>query len=96
MTHVHTMEDELRDETAVLLLRVAEERQGAVVELHDDLASVAGHQHLQGAEIEAAKLGRNGLDPTAVLVRHRRHLEHCRPQVRLPVARNRLAPAIYA
>ena len=92
MTHVHAVEDELRDETAILLLRVSEERQGAVVEFHDDLASVARHQHFQGAQIESAELSRYGFDPAAVLFRHGRLFQHGRAEVGLPVARNRLAP----
>ena len=49
---VHALEDELRNESAILLLRVTKERQGAVVELHDDLTSISGHQHLQGAQVQ--------------------------------------------
>lgn len=88
MTHAHAVEYELGDKTSVLFLRIAEERQGAVVEFHDNFASVAGHENLQGAEIEAAKLSRNGFDPAAVFVRHGCLFQHGRAQVGFPVARN--------
>lgn len=94
VTHVHAMQHELGDEPPVLLLRVAEQRQGAIVELHDVLASVLADEHLDGAEVEAAELRRHRLDPAAVLVRHGRLFEHGRSQVRLPVAGYRFAPIV--
>ena len=89
---VHAMEDELGDETSILFLGIAEERQGTIVEFHDDLAPVAGHQNLQGAQVQSAELVGHGVDPAAVLVRHRRLFQHCRTHVRLPVARYRFTP----
>ncbi len=65
------MQDEFGDEPAVFLLGVAQQRQGAVVEFHDVLATVLGDEHLEGAQVQAAELLRHGVDPRSVALRHR-------------------------